>query len=77
MLFRLRPRPRSGGFQAAEFKYTAISRPSLLACASEKDAKYERMGERVNPGNRPMSSEDLPSGVIDKRTINIGIFLLR
>ena len=26
-------------------------------CASEKDAKYERMGERVNPGNRPIGSE--------------------
>ena len=31
------------------------------------------MGERVNLGNRPIGSEQ-PSGVIDKRTVNIGIF---
>jgi len=29
-----------------------------LPGASAQDAKCERMGERVNPGNRPMGSED-------------------
>ena len=45
--------------------YSAAGKP-LPARASKKGAKCERMGERVKPGNRPMSSEDPPSGVIDK-----------
>ena len=67
MLFR----PAVAGLQRARG-----DPPLSLPVAFEKDAKCERMGERVNPGNRPMSSEYLPTGVIEKRTINIGIFLM-